>query len=97
MSLHIQGCFATCGTLTETLPTVLGAELGVEHVWSHSQSGCYLDLGATLSVSSNNPPDVTFLIHLPLNYLVVLHNCTAGRCCLYRAMLRAELPRSLVN
>ena len=28
---------------------------------------------------------------------MVLHNCTAGRCCLYRAILRAELPRSLVN
>ena len=28
---------------------------------------------------------------------MVLHNCTAGRCCFYRAMLRAELPRSLVH
>ena len=34
----------------------------------------------------------------PLELLVVvLHNGTAGRCCLSRAMLRAELPRSLVN
>ena len=28
---------------------------------------------------------------------MVLHNGTAGRCCLYRAILRAKLPRSLVN
>ena len=40
---------------------------------------------------------MTFLIHLPLYHLVVLHNCTAGRCCLYRAMLRTELPRSLLT
>ena len=32
-----------------------------------------------------------------LNYLVVSHDCKTGRCYLYRAMLRAELPRSLVN
>ena len=28
---------------------------------------------------------------------MVLHNCTAGRCCLYRAMLRNELPISWVK
>ena len=28
---------------------------------------------------------------------MVLHNCTAGRCCLYRPMLRAELPISWVK
>ena len=70
----------------------------VEHVRSHSQSGCYLDLGAPLSVQATQLTRCDIPYSSPLELLVVvLHNCTAGRCCLYRAMLRAEVPRSLVN
>ena len=66
----------------------------MEHVWNHSQSGCYLDLDATLKrqLTRCDIPHSSLL-----NYLVVSHDCAAERCCLYRAMLRAELPRSLVN
>ena len=36
-SLHGQGCWATCQTITETVPSVHGAELVVESLRSHSQ------------------------------------------------------------
>ena len=80
MSLHIQGCFATCGTLTETLPTVLGCRA--------SGGTCAEPLPVGLHIPYSSPLELL---------VVVLHNCMAGRCCLYRAMLRAEVPRSLVN
>ena len=51
-SLHIQGCSATCRTMTETVPSVHGAELVVQSLGSHSQVSCHLDLGATPSVQA---------------------------------------------
>ena len=73
-----------------------GAELVVVHGWSYSQSDCYLDIGATLSVQATTLQKWHSLFISP-DHLVAWHNCTAGRCCLYRAMLRTELPRSLLT
>ena len=48
--------------------------------------------------SSNILTDGTFLVHFQsISQVMVLHNYTAGRCCLYRAMLRNELPISCVK
>jgi len=52
--------------------------------------GCYLDIGATLLTRGDIPFSSPFTGF-------EITNCTAGRCCLYRALLRAELPMSVAN
>ena len=81
----------------KTLPTVLGCRAGGGTGVELLPVGLLPWPWCNSKRSSNNSPEVTFLIHLPLNHFVVLHTCTAGRCCLYRAMLRTELPRSLLT
>ena len=96
--LHIQGCFATCGTLTETLSSVRGCSASSGTFVEPLPVGLLPWHWCNPKRSSNNSPDVTFLFHLQLiSQVLVLHNCTAGRCCLYRAMLRYELPISWVQ
>ena len=76
--LHIQGCFATCGTITETPSncSLLFARTGWPHLPWHCCSNSML-------------PDGAFLV---LFYWLFsgdsLYDYTAGRCCLYRAMVR---------
>ena len=80
--LHIQGCFATCGTITETPSncSLLFARTG----WPHLPWHC-----CNPKRSSNMLPDGAFLV---LFYWIFsgdsLYDYTAGRCCLYRAMVR---------
>ena len=79
--LYVQGCSAIGGTFAEPLPVGL-----LPWHWCNPKR------------SSNNLPDVTFLFHFQLiSQVMVLPNCTAGRCCLYRAMLRNELTISWVK
>ena len=63
-SLQRHGCCATCQIITETVPSVHGAELVVQSLRSHSQVRCHLYLGATPSVQAIGHQMGTFLIHL---------------------------------
>ena len=63
-SLQRHGCYATCQIITETAPSVHGAELVVQSLRSHSQGSCHLYLGATPSVQATVHQRGTFLIHL---------------------------------
>ena len=63
-SLQRRGCCATCQIITETAPSVHGAELVVQYLRSHSQVSCHLYLGATPSVQAIVHQMGTFLIHL---------------------------------
>ena len=89
-SLQRHGCCATCQTITETVPSVHGAELVVQSSRSHSQVSCHLYLRAT--------PSVQAIVHQmgipysPLFQATMLPSyCMAGRCCPYCAIWRAEL------
>ena len=73
-----------------------GAELVGVLLRSHSQMGCYLDIGATLSVQATTHQRWHSFFISPFTGFDIT-NCTAGRCCLYRALLRAELPMSVAN
>ena len=63
-SLQRRGCCATCQIITETAPSVHGAELVVQSLRSHSLVSCHLYLGATPSVQAIVHQMGTFLIHL---------------------------------
>ena len=85
--LHIQGCFAICGTITETPSNciLLFDRTGWPHLpwhWCNPKR------------SSNILPDGTFLVLFSTEYsqAIALYDYTAGRCCLYRAMVRSDLP-----
>ena len=66
--LHIQGCFATCGTLTETLSSVQGCSASGGTFAEPLPVGLLPWHWCNPKRSSNNSPDVTFLFHLPLIY-----------------------------
>ena len=70
----------------------------MEPLRSHSQLVCYLDIGATLSVSATSSLMLHSLFYVT-EYLqvMVLHDSTAGRCCLYRAKGCNEEPNSYVK
>ena len=90
-SLQRHGCCATCQIITETAPSVHGAELVVQSLRSHSQVSCHLYLGATPSVQAivHQMGDIPYS---PLFQATMLPSyCMAGRCCPYCAIWRAEL------
>ena len=58
----------------------------------------YPDIGATLSVQATSCQMEHSLFYSTENpQAMVLHDYTAGRCCLYRAMVRNYLPISCVQ
>ena len=53
----------------------------------------YLDIGATLSVQATSCQMVhTLFYSTEYSQAIALYDYTAGRCCLYRAMVRSDLP-----
>ena len=83
--LYLQGCFATCGTITET-PSNSSLLFDLKG-WTH-----YLDMGSNQHVQVTSCQKGLSLFKSPQNpQVTALYDCTAGRCCLYRAMVRCYL------
>ena len=83
--LYLQGCFATGGTITET-PSNSSLLFDLKD-WTH-----YLDMGSNQHVQVTSCQKGLSLFKSPQNLQVTaLCDCTAGRCCPYRAMVQCDL------